>query len=677
MRCYLQLGSIVLALVLLPACSTTSRSVGSAKKSDAASLKGKATNSPEMLSEAELEKRIQAYSRYAAGLSYDLNDKPDLALEEYMQSVLADPSYEPLVFEVAGKLIRGQKAERAVELLTKAAEAPNASGTVYAWLGLAYNQMGKSELAIAANRSAIKRMPQSLPAYQNLAHIFLQNQKTNEALQVLDEAGKQPSVDARFLVELAEIYSRLGRINALKKESANARAKQVLDRAAKLKPAHPMILQKLGDGYFSTGEWAKAEEIYLQLIEKYPDLPTLRRRLTEVYLAADQKTKAIEQLQAIAKEDPTNPRTHSILGALALEENKLAEAAESFKRALLLNPDFEPIYYDLAGVKLNLDKPEEALEVLEKARSKFKLSFMLEFYSAIACAQQKKYAEALKRFTSAELLAKANEPQRLNHRFYYQLGSAHERNGNREDAEKAFQKCLELAPDGPEVYYDLVGLKLNLNKPEEALELIAKVPGKFKQSFMIEFCSGIARVLQKKYPEAIHHFTVAESLAKTDEPKRLNLGFYYQLGSSCERAGKHEDAEKAFRKCLELAPDSADAMNYLGYMWAELGIKLDEARVLTEKAVKLEPKNAAFLDSLGWVLFKLNQPKEALPYLLQAIEHSDKPDATLLDHLGDIYSALKEHDQAREAWRKALQVEPNEKIEQKLGAATKPERSAP
>src|SRR5262249_36975871 len=118
--------------------------------------------------------------------------------------------------------------------------------------------------------------------------------------------------------------------------------------------------------------------------------------------------------------------------------------------------------------------------------------------------------------------------------------------------------------------------------------------------------------------------------------------------------------------------DSAEAQNYLGYMWAEHDMKLDKARELIEKAVKAEPKNAAYLDSLGWVLLKLRQPKDAVVYALKAVELSEEPDAALYDHLGDIYAALKETDKARDAWNKSLSVEPNEEIRKKLeNGATK------
>ena len=105
-------------------------------------------------------------------------------------------------------------------------------------------------------------------------------------------------------------------------------------------------------------------------------------------------------------------------------------------------------------------------------------------------------------------------------------------------------------------------------------------------------------------------------------------------------------------------------------MWVDNGVKLGEAKDLIEQAVKIEPKNSAYLDSLAWAYFKLNKPQEALPWILKAVENSEEPDATLYDHLGDIYAALRKMDEARDAWRKSLKVEINEKIKGKLDAST-------
>jgi tetratricopeptide (TPR) repeat protein len=163
-------------------------------------------------------------------------------------------------------------------------------------------------------------------------------------------------------------------------------------------------------------------------------------------------------------------------------------------------------------------------------------------------------------------------------------------------------------------------------------------------------------------------------IAQATDPKLLNEAFYFQIGATYERKGDLEQAEKYFQKCLKLAPDSSEAMNYLGYMWAEHGMKLEEANELIEKAVKAEPKNAAYLDSLAWVRFKLGRAKEALDPELKAVELSEEPDATVYDHLGDIYAALKQMEKARESWRKSISIEPNDGIKKKIEASEERKR---
>jgi tetratricopeptide (TPR) repeat protein len=174
----------------------------------------------------------------------------------------------------------------------------------------------------------------------------------------------------------------------------------------------------------------------------------------------------------------------------------------------------------------------------------------------------------------------------------------------------------------------------------------------------------------EKYSEAVNKLTSAELIAKQNEPDKLNAQFYFQIGSACERAKDIEQAVKHFRHALELEPDFAEALNYLGYMWAERGENLNEARTMIERALKQEPKNAAFLDSMAWVLYKQNKPADALPYMKKAIELNKDPDATLQDHLGDIFAAMKRMDEAREAWQKSLKLEPKDEIRKKIEAGT-------
>src|SRR5439155_6390236 len=221
-----------------------------------------------------------------------------------------------------------------------------------------------------------------------------------------------------------------------------------------------------------------------------------------------------------------------------------------------------------------------------------------------------------------------------NPQVHYFLGAIAYADKKPAEAVEHFSKTILLSPDFAQAYYDLALAQVSLNKTSDALATLGKARQKFSQNFVLELLTAMAFNAQKAYPEALQHYTAAEVIAKATDAKRLNEDFYFHVGATCEHKGDYAKAEKYFEKCLQLAPNFAEALNYLGYMWAERGTNLDKARELIEKALKVEPKNAAYLDSLGWVLFKLSQPKEALPFVLKAAELSDKPDATVCEHLG-------------------------------------------
>jgi tetratricopeptide (TPR) repeat protein len=519
----------------------------------------------ERVADQSAERLAKAHAHYSAGIIHEMDGEPRAAADEYYQAAVLDPDDEALILEVSHRLLQSKQSDRALEVVTRAAARPNASGEIYARLGLIYSQLGKAEQAAAANRTAIKKSPGSLTGYQNLYQGYLGSKKPQEVLKVLDEAAWQPRPDAEFLIGLAELYMGFGVQAPAQRDSANGKALALLNRAEKLSPVTPLLRLKLADGFNLLGDSARAAQAYLEVLKHPPDLPLIEERiranLTAIYLRGSDHKRAVEQLQAILRDDPVNPQAYYYLGRMALEDKKPAEAADYFSKALLLNPDFESGYCFLAMAQINLDRISDALTTLDKARQRFPQSFALEYYTALAFSRQKAYAEALRHFVNAEVIAKATDP------------------------------------------------------------------------------------------------------------KQLDEGFYFELGATCEREGDYTQAEQYFQKSLQLAPDFAEAMNYLGYMWAEHDLKLDQARELIEKAVKAEPKNAAYLDSLAWVLFKLKRPKEALPYALKAAELSEQPDATVYDHIGDIYAALKELEKAREAWRKSLSVEKSEDVSKKLGSS--------
>ena len=549
------IGAVLLAgglVLLLAGCSATS---GSRRAAADPARAGPQDD----YSRETVAARTESHAHYAAGVLLELNEEPDKASEEFLAAAMADLGNEELVMETSTRLLKLKKADKAIELLNKAAALPEASGAVLARLGLAYSIAGKRDLAIAANRKAIKKNPEDLAGYQYLAQLYLQNNQAAEGMRVLEEAANRTKADAPYWIELGETYiffARAGKMDLVRKPALEA-----FKRAAGMQPSNPVLLQRLGDGFNYFSDSLAAVRIYTQLIERLPKLPGVRERLVELLIRQQDRTNAILHLRRLAADNPTSPQFNYLLGTLLFEDKQPKEGAEYLGKALRFDASFEPAYYDLAAAQINLKQSEEALATLEKARRKFPQTFICEFYTALAHSQLKDRTNALKFFTSAEVIARAKETNRLTHTFYFQLGSAYERVQN------------------------------------------------FKE------------------------------------------------------------AEVYFRKSLAMSPDFAEALNYLGYMWADRGENLQEAREMIEKALKLEPKNAAFLDSLGWVLYKLDKPQDALRYIQKAIDNNDEPDATLYEHLGDVYSALHKTDQARQAFQKAYSIEPNEQIQRKLNAA--------
>jgi tetratricopeptide (TPR) repeat protein len=251
-------------------------------------------------------------------------------------------------------------------------------------------------------------------------------------------------------------------------------------------------------------------------------------------------------------------------------------------------------------------------------------------------------------------------------RAWFVLGELAAESTNLADAAEDFANALHGDPTIEQAYYDLALVQLDLKQTQDAFDTLEKAQARFPKTFACEFYTGIVYGHVKKYSEAISHFKEAEIIGLATDPARLDQRFYFQFGAVCERDHSYAKAEEYLQKCVVLAPEFAEALNYLGYMLADRGEQLPRARSLIEKAVSLDPRNGAYLDSLGWVLLKLNQPHQALPQLLKAIQYTPEPDPTVLDHLGEVYLALHQIDKAVEAWKKSFSLEANEDVKHKL-----------
>ena len=228
-------------------------------------------------------------------------------------------------------------------------------------------------------------------------------------------------------------------------------------------------------------------------------------------------------------------------------------------------------------------------------------------------------------------------------------------NENKKAVEQ-LNKALELNPDNLQARTLLAFLYTaqgEFSLAEIQYELILKQAVKEDpEDLDVHNLLGQFYFQQRKFDKALEQFKLILEKDSKYKMAKLFIGLVY------DEQGLRPQAIKVFKEILAVQPDDADALNALGYIYAESGENLDEAQSLILKALKIDAKNGAYVDSLGWVYFKKGDFKKAREKLEEAIFLTQDP--IIFDHLGDTYLKLGDKSKAKEAWQKALKIKSND-----------------
>ncbi len=156
------------------------------------------------------------------------------------------------------------------------------------------------------------------------------------------------------------------------------------------------------------------------------------------------------------------------------------------------------------------------------------------------------------------------------------------------------------------------------------------------------------------------------------EQNDRDIDLMFRLGVTLDRADQKEKGLQQMRRVLEINPNHIDALNYVGYTYAEQGRRLDEAMELIKRALRFEPESGYIIDSLGWVYYQKGQYDEALHSLEKAVSlEPDEPE--ILEHLGDVYFKKTQYDKSLEMYQRALSLghDDKDKLKQKIEETTK------
>ena len=162
------------------------------------------------------------------------------------------------------------------------------------------------------------------------------------------------------------------------------------------------------------------------------------------------------------------------------------------------------------------------------------------------------------------------------------------------------------------------------------------------------------------YEKSIKYYSLTLKEIKKDHflvPKILD-----RRGTSFERLGDWENAEKDLIESLKILPDQAHVLNYLAYSWIDKGINLDEGLEMLKKANQIRKEDGYIIDSLGWAYYAKKNYIEAERFLQRAVELLPF-DPIINDHYADTLWMLNRNIQARYIWGNILKLD---RVEQKL-----------
>ena len=156
-----------------------------------------------------------------------------------------------------------------------------------------------------------------------------------------------------------------------------------------------------------------------------------------------------------------------------------------------------------------------------------------------------------------------------------------------------------------------------------------------------------------RYQDAISYYD--QIISKID----LNSIFYpeilYRRGSSYERMGDYLNSDKDLLKSLEINPNDAYVLNYLGYSWLERNYKIETALQMLQKAYETRSNDPYIIDSIGWAYYLVDDFLKAEKFIRRAVELMPN-DPIVNDHYGDILWKLDRKIQARYFWTSVLNL---------------------
>jgi tetratricopeptide (TPR) repeat protein len=265
---------------------------------------------------------------------------------------------------------------------------------------------------------------------------------------------------------------------------------------------------------------------------------------------------------------------------------------------------------------------------------------------------------------------------------YRAEAEANYREGQLEDAVRAYQRALELTPDDTDTRVALAELLIWREKSAEALQqaeqAVIQEPsnahalavlcraydweGLYADAFDAcecaleidpEYAEGYA-YLAEVYADTGAWGAARENATKGVELDYQNMPVHRNMGYVYEMQGRFNQAVESYENAIFLAPKLAPLYVSAGRVYRAMG-DFDEAIDRLQRVTRIEPDNPLGYDQLGWTYYVQGDYARAVEYLELAIQ-LDPGYAISWGHLGIVHYVMQQYEEAIIAFQRSIEL---------------------
>ena len=568
------------------------------------------------------------------------------AERQYTAIIANDEKYLDAYLKLAQLYLMNTNYDGAEQLALKVLSFDKDNTKASLLLGSVLAAQNKTDAAYVKVEAILQKNPDDSDAQLLLASLHAKTGKIQKAIDSLEAFSVQHASVASIKLLLANLYIQN---NALDK------AKTILSSLVEIEPDNTDHYKRLFLFLLNTKSFAEAETLIRTAMEKLPtneDLPLL---LTHYLSQHTSKEAAIAELMVLIDKRPKVASLRFALVDLYIAANELTKAEEILHEIVNLDTDSAHLAnVNLAKLYLATHKKDQARLIVEQLLKAAPTDFSALALRGELLLSENKVKEAIEDFRTII------SQQPTNIAVLKLLSTAHLVNNDKILAKENIAKIVELTPQDETARLDLISLAYqqgDMDLVNNQLQSLFKLTPNSKKGLETLFninvlqkkwaqAELVAKQLQQIYPNDAAGFyllgLVLQETKQTDESsKNFELAIQKQpqavepLTQLIKNFISLKHYDKAIKRMQELTtkqPANYFAFNLLGDVFSQAS-KYTEAKVAYKEAIKINPawvqpyRNSALIDilkenskeakaTLEAALTKITQAEVLLPDLI-------------------------------------------------------------